>query len=76
MRLTDLQPGRKARILDTARVSEMVRRRLIDLGIMEGSEVCVKRILPLGGPITMEAGGQLIGIRRKEAGMIEVSDVC
>ncbi|WP_027416626.1 FeoA family protein [Aneurinibacillus terranovensis] len=75
MFLTDIKPGSKARILDTGSVSDMVRRRLIDLGIMEGSIINIKRILPFGGPFAIESGGQWIGIRRCEAKRIQVEAI-
>lgn len=75
MWLSEMKPGNKARITDITKVTETVRRRLLDLGIMEGTVVCMKRMLPFGGPCALEAGGQWIGIRRREAGMIQVEAV-
>jgi ferrous iron transport protein A len=72
MFLTDIKLGSRAKITDTTHVTEMVRRRLLDLGIMEGTVISIKRILPFGGPFTLEASGQWIGIRRNEARMIQV----
>jgi ferrous iron transport protein A len=45
---------------------------LLDLGITEGSEVCVKCVMPFGGPVMIESCGQCVGLRRKEARLIEV----
>ncbi|MNE47375.1 FeoA domain protein [compost metagenome] len=50
----------------------MLKRRLADLGVSEGSYVTIKRRCPLGGPIMLECCGQLLGIRKKEASQIEV----
>ncbi|MNI98565.1 FeoA domain protein [compost metagenome] len=50
----------------------MLKRRLADLGVAEGSSVSIKRRCPLGGPIMLECCGQLLGIRQKEAAQIEV----
>jgi ferrous iron transport protein A len=75
MRLNEIAPGTKVKIIDTGHVTENVRRRLLDLGIMEGTVVCVKHALPLGGPLALEAGGQWIGIRRREAKAIRVEVV-
>lgn len=72
MFLTDLKPGLKARIKDISQVNELLRRRLVDLGVMEGAEVWTKRILPFGGPLSLEAAGQSIGIRRSDANFIEI----
>ncbi|MCK6255782.1 ferrous iron transport protein A [Fictibacillus sp. WQ 8-8] len=72
MVLTDIRAGGKAKIINTELVNTLVRRRLLDLGIMEGTEIIIKRILPFGGPFAVEAGGQWVGIRRSEAKMIQV----
>ncbi|WP_232697696.1 FeoA family protein [Brevibacillus daliensis] len=73
MVLTDVKKGQKVQIVDITNVNALIRRRLIDLDVVEGTMVKIKRVLPFGGPFTLEAGGQLFGIRRREAKMIEVS---
>ncbi|MFB6465201.1 ferrous iron transport protein A [Cytobacillus sp. Hz8] len=70
--LSQLKKGVKARIKNISEIDALVRRRLLDLGITEGSEVCVKCAMPFGGPFMIESYGQCIGIRRKEASRIEV----
>ncbi|MFJ5622516.1 ferrous iron transport protein A [Peribacillus loiseleuriae] len=75
MLLTDIHVGEKVRITNMERMNKLVLRRLLDLGIMEGSNIKIKRILPLGGPIAIETKGQLIGIRRNEAKMIRVESL-
>ncbi|WP_026574423.1 FeoA family protein [Bacillus sp. UNC438CL73TsuS30] len=67
-----LKAGDRGKIVDVSHVGHLVQRRLLDLGITEGSEVCVKCVMPFGGPIMIESCGQCIGIRRKEANQIEV----
>lgn len=73
MVLTDVKMGEKVEIVDFTNVNAIIRRRLVDLDVTEGSVVKIKRVLPFGGPFTLEAGGQLFGIRRKEAELIEVA---
>ncbi|XJZ28078.1 ferrous iron transport protein A [Bacillota bacterium Lsc_1132] len=68
----ELKTGEKGKIIDLSTVSRLVQRRLLDLGFTEGSEICVKCVMPFGGPIMIESCGQCIGIRRKEADQIEV----
>lgn len=72
MVMTDLQLGQKALIKDLASVSHLIRRRLLDLGIMEGVEITLKQKLPFGGPLTIEAGGQWVGLRQAEAKCIRL----
>ncbi|KAB2333308.1 ferrous iron transport protein A [Cytobacillus depressus] len=75
MFLKDVHIGGKVRITTMNRMNDLVQRRLLDLGIMEGSVVKMKRILPLGGPVAIETKGQLIGIRRCDAKRIQVESV-
>lgn len=72
MVLTELKPGFNAVIKDMTLVSDLLKKRLIDLGIMEGTPVSILQMLPFGGPITVEAAGQWIGLRRRDAGHIKV----
>lgn len=72
MVLTDLKTGVKAQITDISYVNELLRRRLIDLGVMEGADIHITRSLPFGGPLALEAAGQWISIRRADAEKIKV----
>jgi ferrous iron transport protein A len=73
--LEQLEIGKKARIIDTTGIDQLVRRRLLDLGITEGSEICIKCKMPFGGPLMLESCGQCVAIRRKEALSIKVESV-
>jgi len=67
--------GEKGKIINISKVGRLVQRRLLDLGITEGSEVCVKCVMPFGGPVMIESCGQCVGLRRKEVRLIEVERV-
>ncbi|MDR0268823.1 FeoA family protein [Paenibacillus sp.] len=73
--LLNLQPGTIGSIYAIKEMNPILRRRLYDLGVHEGSVVSMKQRGPFGGPVTLECNGQLLGIRLKEAREIEVS-VC
>lgn len=73
--LAQLKTGEKATIKDISLVDGLVQRRLLDLGITEGSEICIKCKLPFGGPIMIESCGQCVGIRCREAKCIELERV-
>lgn len=70
--LSELKQGEKAKIKDFSSISDLVKRRLIDMGINEGSEVCLKCNMPFGGPCMIETFGQCVGLRRNEAATIRV----
>ncbi|MEY2191708.1 ferrous iron transport protein A [Neobacillus sp. BF23-41] len=70
-----LKAGGKGKIVNLSQVGLLVQRRLLDLGITEGSEVSVKCVMPFGGPVMIESCGQCVGIRRREAVQIEVEKI-
>lgn len=72
MKLTEQLVGEEVRITNVSAVNGLVKRRLADFGIMEGSIIKVKQTLPLGGPFMIESEGQRIAIRRREARNIQV----
>ncbi len=76
MKLTDVSIHAKAMITDLTSVNHIVRRRLIDFGVVEGAIISLKKALPFGGPFTIEIDGQWIAIRRKEALNIRVTEAC
>jgi len=49
-----------------------VRRRLLELGLVPGTQVRVVGISPLGDPLELEVRGSRLSIRKKEALTIEV----
>ncbi|NGZ75905.1 FeoA family protein [Saccharibacillus alkalitolerans] len=71
--LASVKPGDSAEVRGLNGISPMLRRRLRDLGVAEGSVLTVLRLGPFGGPLTFECAGQHIGIRREEAGRMEVA---
>ncbi len=71
--LSELKKGQKAIIDDFSTLHEWIQRRLLDMGISEGSEVCLRCNMPFGGPCMIETSGQCVGIRRNEAAMIRVT---
>lgn len=73
--LGKLRAGEKGKIKDLSHADQLVRRRLLDLGITEGSKVAIKCIMPFGGPLMLESYGQCVGIRRKDALRIEVERI-
>ncbi|WP_129726946.1 MULTISPECIES: FeoA family protein [Bacillaceae] len=73
MILTQLERGKQARISDLSHVSFAIQRRLLDLGVDEGTVVSLKGLLPFRGPCIIEVSGQHISLRRKEADCIQVS---
>lgn len=70
--LEHLKPGEYANIADLSQTQPAICHRLLDLGVTEGTRVKLKRISLFGGPLMLEANGQLFGLRRREASLIGV----
>lgn len=49
-----------------------VKRRIMDMGLVKGTEVEVVKVAPIGDPIELAVRGYALSIRKDEAAMIEV----
>ena len=69
--LAEIALGKAARVraVDGPRA---FRRRLLEMGLVPGTEVRVVTIAPLGDPLQIEVRGGQWSIRRAEAAQIEV----
>lgn len=72
MLLYELKQGKRATIIDLSKVNDIVKRRLLDLGIMEGEEILLKNRMPFRGPFMLNHSGQCLGIRYQEAAQIGI----
>jgi ferrous iron transport protein A len=72
MTLTNLPPGKDARV--TAVNGEgQVTRRLLEMGVIPGVSVQIIKMAPFGDPIEVRVRGYSLAMRRTEADAIEVS---
>lgn len=67
--LDEIEVGQKARIL-RLRVEGLTRRRLLDLGLLPGTEVKAVLKSPLGSPIAYEIRGSILALRPEDAAKI------
>lgn len=71
MRLCDLAPGASARLVAVGG-SDDVSLRLMEMGLVRGTVVTVRRVAPLGDPLELELRGYRLSIRRAEAARFTV----
>ncbi len=72
-RLGEMSAGMSGVIVNTSGPIEL-RRRLLEMGLLEGSVVTLVHEAPFGGdPIAVRVRGALLALRRNEANLIEVS---
>ncbi|MDP4103475.1 MAG: FeoA family protein [Bacillota bacterium] len=72
MKLTEVKHGDTCRIVNLSGLSKLVQKRLIDLGVIEGVEICCKNAMPFGGPYMLEVCGQCLSLRKRDVMRIEV----
>lgn len=72
--LTDLSPGENARVI-RVKGNGAVRRRLIDMGIIPGTEIIMERYAPMGDPIEIKLTGCHLSLRKEEAATIEIEKI-
>lgn len=69
--LAELSPGQTGHLVDV-RGPRLFRRRLMELGLVPGTEVRFVSVAPLGDPIEIEVRGARLSIRRAEADALQV----
>ncbi len=71
MKLTELEIGQSG-VIRSVTGERAFRRRILELGLLPGTEVVLQRIAPLGDPIELWSRGGNLSIRAREALGIEV----
>ena len=71
VRLSDLKPGQTGTVV-RVEGDKPVRQRMMDMGMVRGTDVLVKRVAPLGDPIEFVVRGYNLSLRKTEAQAIEV----
>lgn len=69
--LKDLRRGESATVLSLS-AKGLIRRRLLDLGLVPGTEVRMVRRSPLGSPTAFLIRGAIIALRDDDAAMVRV----
>lgn len=70
MRLSQLEPGKKAKIVSFTDSELSVK--LMEMGCLPGEEVEVERYAPLGDPMAIRVVGYQLCLRKTEASVIVI----
>jgi Fe2+ transport system protein A len=70
--LSDLNKGQKAIVIDFHNDNAALRRHLLDMGITKGVVVEVKKVAPLGDPVSIKLRGYELAIRRVDMRGIDI----
>lgn len=71
MTLKDIEIGASARVLGV-KGGDRIAQRLMEMGIVPGTDITVIKSAPFGDPIEVRLMGYNLAIRRAEAAAIEV----
>lgn len=74
MPLSELKKGQKAVVLQVGGKG-IVKRRMMDMGVVPGSTIRVVRVAPFGDPIEFNVKGYSLSLRKSEAKNIIVGKV-
>ncbi len=71
MVLADVPRGRPV-LIDAIDGPRPFRRRLMEMGLVPGTEVILRNVAPLGDPLEIEVRSGRLSIRRSEAAQIRI----
>jgi ferrous iron transport protein A len=69
--LSDLLPGEKG-VVKKVNGNSMIKRRIVDMGVVAGAIVEVQKFAPLGDPMEIKVKGFNLSLRKNEAELIEL----
>jgi len=74
--LLDVLPGEVVRVVGLSSACQGTqRRRLLDLGVVRGTEITAELVAAAGDPVAYRVRGALIALRREQAGWIAIERV-
>ena len=74
MRLSEMKEGQSGTIVHVGG-NGILRRRILEMGILKGTQVYVEKYAPLRDPLELIIKGYHVSLRVKEAAEIEVDNV-
>lgn len=69
--LSELKPKERGKITKVSGGGN-AHHRLLDMGLVSGSEIEVERVAPLGDPIEVKIKGYHLSLRKEEAASIQI----
>lgn len=70
--LIDLVIGQKAIVTGLHNENPAIKRRLLDMGITTGVTVFVKKVAPMGDPVSIELRGYELCLRKDDIAHIDI----
>ena len=74
MRLSEMKAGQSATVVHVGG-NGILRRRILEMGILKGAEVYIEKYAPLRDPLELIVKGYHVSLRVEEAAKIEVDNL-
>ena len=71
MTLKDAKQGTTVQVLKISG-ENVLKRRIMDMGITKGIPIFVRKVAPLGDPVEITVRGYELSVRKEDAQIIEV----
>ncbi|MFH0256374.1 ferrous iron transport protein A [Vibrio rumoiensis] len=75
MKLSELQIGQTANIVNLNALASDIRKKLMIMGMLPNTQVTLIRKAPMGDPLQVEVRGVSLAIRGQVAAAIEIGNV-
>jgi Fe2+ transport system protein FeoA len=72
VRLSELKTGQGG-VIAAVEAEEGIQRRLLEMGLVRGESIQVRKLAPLGDPMELVVKGYHLSLRRAESACILVS---
>jgi Fe2+ transport system protein FeoA len=74
MQLSEVKQGQRA-VIEQVGGTGALRRRILEMGLIKGTEVYVEKYAPLRDPVELIVKGAHVSMRVEEAAQIRVSNL-
>ena len=71
--LDKLEVGQKAKVLSIDILNKKRKRHLLDMGLTRGVDLKIKRIAPMGDPVSIELRGYVLSVSKRDLEKIVVT---
>ena len=75
MKLSELRIGQNGIVIDINIPDKMIKKHLMEMGLIKGTKLKMVKIAPTGDPICIEIRGYELAIRKAEARFVIVEVV-
>jgi len=70
--LDKLKVGQKCQVVSIDITDKQRKRHLLDMGVTRGVNIKIKRIAPMGDPVSIELRGYVLCVSKKDLSQITV----